>query len=116
MAFHHLFLRRFIQMAVTIWVVLTLMWVLFRIVPGDPTMVFIGNGRLTPEDIKTMREAWGLDKPLWLQYLSYLSNLAVGDFGISFQYRRPVLDVILPMLENTLILMAPASPWRRSSE
>ncbi len=107
MGFHQFFLRRLLQTVFTVWVVLTLMWILFRIVPGDPTMVFIGSGRLTPDDIQAMRQAWGLDRPLWEQYFSYLSNLVMGDFGISFQYRRPVLEVIWPMLQNTLILMAP---------
>src|SRR5690606_21528505 len=96
------------QSIVTIWVVISLMWNLFRIVPGDPTMVFVGSGRLSAEDMAVMRKAWGLDAPLWQQYFTYLENRIVGNVGTSVQFRQPVLDVILPALGNTLLLMAPA--------
>src|SRR5690606_3997280 len=96
--------RRLLQSIVTIWVVISLMWILFRIVPGDPTMVFVGSGRLSAEDMAVMRKAWGLDAPLWQQYFTYLENLIVGNLGTSFQFRQPVLDVILPALGNTLLL------------
>jgi peptide/nickel transport system permease protein len=83
------------------------MWVLFRSIPGDPAAVFI-SGRLTPEDIQALRKAWGLDAPLYEQYLNYIKNLFLGDFGVSFYYREPVVEIIGPKLFNTLILMGPA--------
>ena len=48
---------------------------------------------------------WRRDAPLWQQYLDYLRNLITGNLGLSFYYRRPVLEILLPMLWNTLLLM-----------
>jgi len=83
------------------------MWILFRSIPGDPAAMFISE-RLTPEDIDAIRKAWGLDAPLYVQYFKYIANLFKGSFGISFFYREPVMDIIIPRLSNTLILMGPA--------
>lgn len=100
--------RRLLHTAITLLAVLTLMWGLFRLIPGDPAATFLGLGQLGPEDIEAMRRAWGLDQPLYAQYFNYLGNFLTGNLGISFQFRRPVVEVILPMIGNTLILMAPA--------
>jgi len=97
--------RRLIQTAITLFAVVTLMWGLFRLVPGDPTTVFLGAGELPPDAVDALRRSWGLDAPLWRQYLDYVGNLVTGNLGLSFYYRRPVLDVLLPMLWNTLLLM-----------
>jgi peptide/nickel transport system permease protein len=80
---------------------------MFRAIPGDPAAVFI-SGRLTPEDIEALRKLWGLDDPLHIQYIKYMKNLLVGDFGMSFYYREPVKVVVAPRLINTLMLMGPA--------
>lgn len=98
---------RVAQTVITLFCVFTLMWILFRAVPGDPTAIFV-SGRLSPEDIEALRKLWGLDQPLHVQYLKYLKNVLTGDFGISFSYREPVLDVLLPAIKNTAILMIPA--------
>lgn len=98
---------RIAQTIVTLFVVFTLMWVLFRAVPGDPTAIFV-SGQLSPEDIEALRKLWGLDQPLYVQYIKYMRNVFVGDFGISFSYREPVLKVMVPTIMNTLILMVPA--------
>ncbi|MBW1736914.1 MAG: ABC transporter permease [Deltaproteobacteria bacterium] len=98
---------RIAQTIITLYAVLTLMWVLFRLVPGDPTAMFL-SGRLSPEDVEAIRKLWGLDQPLHVQYFKYMKNLSMGDLGISFSYREPVLKVMLPALFNTLILMIPS--------
>ena len=98
---------RIAQTLVTLFAVLTIMWILFRSIPGDPAAMFISE-RLTPEDIDAIRKAWGLDAPLYVQYFKYIANLFKGSFGISFFYREPVMDIIIPRLSNTLILMGPA--------
>ena len=100
--------RRLAYTALTLLAVLTLMWAMFRLLPGDPFTVFLGQGELTGPEVEKLRAAWGLDRPLYVQYLSYLGNFLTGDLGLSFYFRRPVMDVILPALANTLILMAPA--------
>ena len=101
------FVSRIIQTIITLFCVFSLMWLLFRTVPGDPTAIFV-SGQLSPEDIEALRKMWGLDQPLHIQYLKYMKNVFLGDFGISFSYREPVLDVILPAIKNTMILMLPA--------
>jgi peptide/nickel transport system permease protein len=99
---------RLLQTAVTLFVVLTLMWGMFRLIPGDPTTIFLGSGELPPKAIAALRESWGLDAPLYRQYLDYIGNLLTGDLGMSFYYRRPVIDVLMPMLWNTILLMGVA--------
>lgn len=96
---------RLAQTVVTLLAVLTLMWGMFRLLPGDPTTVFLGSGELPPDALAALRHSWGLDAPLYQQYLDYLRNLLTGELGVSFYYRRPVLDVLLPMLWNTVMLM-----------
>lgn len=100
--------RRLGYTALTLLAVLTMMWAMFRLLPGDPFTIFLGQGELTGPEVEKLRAAWGLDRPLWAQYLSYLGNFLTGDLGLSFYFRRPVMDVVLPALANTLILMAPA--------
>jgi len=99
--------NRIAQTILTLFVVFTLMWIIFRAIPGDPAAVFI-SGRLTPEDIEALRKLWGLNDPLYVQYFKYMRNLLMGDFGMSFYYREPVKDVVVPRLTNTLMLMGPA--------
>ncbi len=101
-------LQRLGQTAITLFAVMTLMWGMFRLIPGDPTTVFLGTGELPPDALAALRQAWGLDAPLYRQYLDYVGNLITGNLGTSFYFRRPVLDVLLPMLGNTLLLMGVA--------
>jgi peptide/nickel transport system permease protein len=100
-------LSRIGQTLLTLFVVLTLMWLLFRLIPGDPAAVYI-SGRLTPEEVEALRNSWGLDQPLYVQYLKYLLNLLQGSLGISFYYREKVSSIVGPRLLNTLLLMGPA--------
>jgi peptide/nickel transport system permease protein len=97
---------RILQTVVTLFVVSTVMWVLFRLIPGDPASMYV-SGRLTPEDIVALKRLWGLDLPLHVQYLRYMVNLFQGNFGVSFAYREPVMEVLSPKIVNTLILMVP---------
>ena len=99
---------RLAQSVLTIWVLVTLIWLMFRLLPGDPTTALLGTGQLPPDAIQRLREAWALDDPWHLQYARYLANLGVGDFGMSFVFREPVLKIIAPALTNTLLLMIPA--------
>lgn len=125
----HFTLTRLAHTLVTIWAVTTLMWLMFRLIPGDPTTIFLGTGALPPEAIEAMRETWGLNEPLLTQYAHYMANLLTGDFGMSFYFRMPVSEVILPAMGNTLLLMGTSIPlaalfgvligswlgWRRGS-
>jgi peptide/nickel transport system permease protein len=94
------------QTILTLFAVLIITWLLFRLIPGDPAAIYV-SGHLTPEDIKALRRLWGLDAPLYMQFFRYIINFFNGNFGISFYYREPVMTVLIPRLINTLILMGP---------
>jgi peptide/nickel transport system permease protein len=81
---------------------------LFRILPGDPVSIIL-SADLSAEAREAMREAWGLNRSLWEQYVTYVGNLLRGEFGISFHYQKPVLEVLDEKLVNTLVLMIPAT-------
>ena len=85
----------------------SLMWLLFRLIPGDPASIYI-SGRLTPEEIVTIKKSWGLNDPLYIQYGRYISNVLSGDMGTSFVFREKVVKVVIPRLLNTVMLMGPA--------
>ncbi len=73
--------------------------------PGDPVTLFVfGIPDMTPEQVAELRHQYGLDQPLPLQYVSWLGRILRGDFGQSFLYHRPVLDMIGAALPNTLVL------------
>jgi peptide/nickel transport system permease protein len=99
--------RRAAHTAVTLAMLLVFMFVLFRLIPGDPTTLLLGTGELTLEAQQQLRTQWGLDQTMFEQLIAYARNLLSGELGLSFYYRRPVTEVIAPMLINTLILMVP---------
>ena len=71
-------------MVITLWVLITIVFFLFRIVPADPTAMFVGAA-LDPESQKMLKEMHGLDKPKLTQYAVYLKNLLNGNFGVSIR-------------------------------
>lgn len=74
-------LKRVALLATTLWVVVTLSFFLMQVMPGTP----YNSPRLTDEMIAMMNKQYGLDKPLWQQYLTYLFNILRGDLGTSYQ-------------------------------
>jgi peptide/nickel transport system permease protein len=101
-------IRRLVQNAFLLWLLASLMFVLFRLLPGDPVTIIL-SPELSEETRQAMRAAWGLDRPLWSQYLTYVANLAQGELGISFHYQQPVWDVLEDKIVNTLVLMIPST-------
>ena len=80
-----------------------LVFLLIHAAPGDPTLLLLGEETNTAEIAKA-KERWGLDQPVYLQYLKFLRSAAVGDFGKSFKYAEPVANVIKSRLPATLEL------------
>lgn len=76
-----------------VWILLTLVFVLMRVAPGDPISAALG-GRLPPEQLQQRREAAGYDRPLIVQYLEYLKDVATLDFGKTIVDNRPLTRVI----------------------
>lgn len=83
--------------------VLTLVFFLVRIVPGDPALVVLGD-QASPEALANLRERLGLNKPLLVQYVDYLGDIAHGDLGRSLTTNRPVMTDMLAVLPNTIEL------------
>lgn len=98
------FWRRLGYGLVTLYVIMTLNFVIFRLMPGDPVSLIL-NPSFTPELRELLRETYGLDKPMLTQYLLYLKNMITFDFGRSFITRQPVLGELLSRLPNTLLLL-----------
>lgn len=98
------FISRFLQTMLTLWVIATLLFFLFRLMPGNPLAAYI-DPTFTKEQQDILLQQFGLDKPLWQQYLIYFGNLLQGNLGQSFFYKEPVLDIIWKVLPNTIYLM-----------
>jgi len=78
---------------------------LLRLAPGNPTQKFL-SPQLSPELAENVTRSFGLDKPIYIQYYSFVVNLFSGDFGISYNYRQPVFTVIKDYFLFTLIFSA----------
>ena len=95
--------RRVGTLAVNLWIVATLTFLMFRFLPGDPTAMLL-DPLMAAEVREAILQRFGLDRPLHEQYLLYLENLLHADFGWSFFYNRPVSEIIWAFLPNTLVL------------
>jgi peptide/nickel transport system permease protein len=85
------------------WVLLTIVFLLLRVAPGDPVSASVG-GQLSEEALDSRREAAGLDRPLVVQYFEYLGDVLRFDFGTTFADNRQVLDIIRDQGGATLTL------------
>lgn len=94
-------LRRVIQLIPILFVVITLTFILTRMIPGNPAMTLLGP-QASPDEIARMEEELGLNKPLFEQYIDYMSGVIRGDFGRSISYNRPVLSLIVERIPATL--------------
>ena len=95
-------LRRALESFATLFVLTLVIFLLARLV-GDPAPLVLGT-EATPADLAFYRHQYGLDRPLVMQYLTFLGNVAQGDFGASFRYRVPAIGLILPALWATFKL------------
>jgi ABC-type dipeptide/oligopeptide/nickel transport system permease component len=85
--------RRIALGILTIFFVLSFIFVAIRLVPGDAADAMLGD-YATPELIELMRIKWGLDKPIWSQYLKYFENIFRGELGESLFWQVPVVDLL----------------------
>ncbi len=83
----------------------TIIFFLVNFAPGDPTQLLLSPG-MTQEVVEQMRANFGLDQPVHIRYVKWLGAMLTGDFGYSFSHSRPVLDVLVDFLPNTLLLSA----------
>src|SRR6266568_1506121 len=95
--------RRFLQMIPITFGILTLVFSLIHLIPGDPARQIAGPDA-QEQDVQSVRKALGLDQPLWTQYVSYLSHVVRGDFGRSFQTNELVSKQIRERYPATIQL------------
>ena len=94
---------RLLHSLFVLWAVVTLMFLMFRLMPGDPMAAYISEA-LSEDSKRSIRAQFGLDRPLWEQYFIYLGNLAQGKLGTSFFQKEPVWDIVMGALPNTLAM------------
>lgn len=99
-------LRRGAEAFATLLVLTFVIFLLARLV-GDPVPLILGT-EATKEDMQFLRKQFGLDKPLLVQYLNFLTNIVQGDFGNSFRYRVSAMGLVLPALWATFKLVGSA--------
>lgn len=104
-----LVLRRLVGAVFVLWVAVSLTFVAVHLTPGDTVSLMLGENRDDPVLRAQTIERWGLDQPLWVQYLTYLSRIPKGDLGISYTLRRPVSDLIVMGMGPTFQLTAAAA-------
>ena len=80
-----------------------LVFLLIHAAPGDPTLMLLGE-ETNAAEVARAKERWGLDQPLYVQYVKFLKSAAAGDFGKSFKYAEPVVNVIKTRLPATIEL------------
>src|SRR5580692_5445442 len=100
-------LQRVLYTLPVIWLVVSIVFLLIHLVPGDPIQQMLGEGA-PPADVTAMRHAYGLDLPLWQQYLHYWQRVMHLDFGMSLRLNRPVLNLIGERYPYTLVLTVAA--------
>jgi peptide/nickel transport system permease protein len=103
MALRKFILKRLVEIFIIFFIILTILFFLFRLAPGDPVTRMV-DPTMTPEDARHLISQLGLDQPIWNQYLIYLKNFFQGDFGISFHYGVPAMEIIWERLPNTGLL------------
>ena len=102
--------RRTWQMALTLFLILTVTFLLVQAQPGDYASFYALNPDLPPDIREQLRATFGLDRPLWQQYLIHMRNTLTGDFGVSFgHFPRPVMEVLAERLPRTLVLFVTAT-------
>src|SRR5215813_11253805 len=97
-------LRRVLKIVPTVLMITLVVLVMMQSIPGDPVVALLGDA-YTEEDAVKVREAYGLDKPVLVQYVIWLGKLVRGDWGTSILSGRPVLSDVMVRLPVTLELI-----------
>lgn len=97
-------IRRIGQTLPVALLVTVLIFMLIKLLPGDPATAILGE-RASDEAVRDLYRQWGLDRPLWQQYVMYMRNLVTGDLGQSLRYRTPVTELLPRRLGVTLFLV-----------
>jgi peptide/nickel transport system permease protein len=103
-------LRRTISTIVLLYLIITVVFLLLYLLPGDPALTVLGGIDANPseEDIARVRERLGLDRPLYVQYVDWIGSLLKGDLGTSFVNNRAISKDLFTRLPRTMMLIVPA--------
>lgn len=103
--------RRLLQMVPLLFVISIVAFMVMHLAPGDPTVFFVDPtkaGGSSPEEVARLRAQYGLDEPIYIQYLNWLSRVLRGNWGYSIISKKAVIDEISARLPNTILLGATA--------
>lgn len=100
-------LNRLVLTIPVVWLVVSLVFMLIHLVPGDPILQMLGQGA-TPADISNLRHLYGLDQPLWKQYLHYWAGVLHGNLGVSIRLHATVSSLIASRYPYTIALTVAA--------
>lgn len=103
-----LLLKRSAMGLVTLFMISILIFAATNVLPGDAARAILGQS-VTEEALAALRAQLGLDRPLPVQYLAWIGGLLQGDLGTSLMSKGPVAAIVLPHLQNTLVLLAAAA-------
>jgi len=97
-------IRRLLEMIPALLGITLIAFLFMKLLPGDPITILTG-GKASPETIAALRAQYGLDKPVYIQYLLFLVKALHGDLGTSILQRMPVTELVLPRVGPTLFLL-----------
>ncbi len=96
---------RLVHSLVIVLVVTLMTFSILHLAPGDPVLLMVGEAQMTQEQLELIRRHWGLDRPLHVQYLTWLGNVVRGDFGESVGFRgKSVAELLWAGIPNTALL------------
>jgi peptide/nickel transport system permease protein len=99
------FAKKIANALLTIILVASFNFALFRILPGDPARLLLPKGKQPPEAVEKQRKAFNLDKPMWQQFVYYWKDTVEGQFGMSFNEKRPVSEIVGERIWPTVLLV-----------
>ncbi|MBL3649954.1 glutathione ABC transporter permease GsiC [Bacillus vallismortis] len=103
-------IKRLLLMIPLLFIITVIVFMFVHMIPGDPARLIAGSDA-TIDEIKLVREKYGLDQPLYQQYISYMSNLFQGDLGTSIQAGRPVAEMLSERFMPTFWLTVVSMFW-----
>lgn len=102
-------LKRILHAIPLILIVTIISFGIITLAPGDPVYMFVNPEQVAPQDLEMIRAELGLDKPIPVRYIRWLGDAVQLNFGTSFRTQRPVMDMLLEAIPNTLILALAAT-------
>ena len=107
--FGRYFVQRVLQLIPVLILVIVAVFLIIRIIPGDPVLVMLGidpeeRARISEEQYESLKHQLGYDRPIYVQYVNWVSRIVQGDMGLSLRSRRPIFEVIFERYPATLYL------------